>query len=133
MNKNRKINLILIIVLAFSSLGYVVYEFSNSKQEQESKTNEIQNIPQESLKSNYQNTYTIDQVALKNKSDACWTIINGNIYDITSYIPNHPGGIEEIIKICGKDGSKLFSKPMEHKEGGADNILNNFKIGILQQ
>ena len=38
----------------------------------------------------------------------CWTIVDGSVYDITSYIPRHPGGAE-ILKACGTDGSSLFN------------------------
>lgn len=76
-------------------------------------------------------TYTVAQVAEKNTKSSCWTIINGDVYDITSYVPNHPGGEAEIVKICGKDGTQLFAKPMEHKEGGASDVLAGFKIGTL--
>jgi cytochrome b involved in lipid metabolism len=74
---------------------------------------------------------TPNQVAENNSKSSCWTIIDGNVYDITKYAPNHPGGESEILKICGKDGTVLFAKPMEHKEGGASDILAGFKIGKL--
>ena len=78
-----------------------------------------------------ENTYTQSQVAEKSSKESCWTIIDENVYDITPYIPNHPGGEKEILQICGKDGSQLFAKPMEHQEGGASNFLKGFKIGSL--
>ena len=34
---------------------------------------------------------TRDQVALHNSEADCWTIIDGSVYDISSYIPRHPG------------------------------------------
>jgi archaellum component FlaG (FlaF/FlaG flagellin family) len=78
-------------------------------------------------------SFTAAQVAEKNSKSSCWTIISGNVYDITSYVPNHPGGEAEIVKVCGKDGTALFAKPMEHKEGGASNVLAGFKVGTLAQ
>ena len=78
-------------------------------------------------------SFTAAQVAEKNTKTSCWTIISGNVYDITSYVPNHPGGEAEILKICGKYGTVLFAKPMEHKEGSASDILAGFKIGTLAE
>lgn len=52
--------------------------------------------------------YTEAEVASHNTEDDCWTIIDGSVYDITSYIPRHPGGAE-ILRACGADGSTLFN------------------------
>ncbi len=49
------------------------------------------------------------EVATHNSKASCWTIINNNVYDITNYIPQHPGG-DEILQACGTDGSTLFNK-----------------------
>lgn len=72
------------------------------------------------------------QVATHNSRASCWSTINGSVYDLTSWIPNHPGGEEGILKICGVDGSALFNG----KHGGAAKqatILAGFKIGALAQ
>jgi len=36
----------------------------------------------------------------------CWMIINGHVYNITSYLPYHPGGRKALLKFAGKDGSE---------------------------
>ena len=51
--------------------------------------------------------YTAAQVAERNSAEDCWTIINGKVYDLTSYIPRHPGG-DDILLACGTDGTSLF-------------------------
>lgn len=63
---------------------------------------------------------------------SCWSIINGNVYDLTSWIPQHPGGEGAILQLCGTDGSTKFNG----KHGGAQKqatILAGFKIGVLAQ
>ena len=42
-------------------------------------------------------------------NDDCWMALNGKVYDITKYIPYHPGG-KKIMAAAGKDGTALFSK-----------------------
>lgn len=49
-----------------------------------------------------------DEVAEHASEDDCWTIINDAVYDITSYVPRHPGG-DDILRACGTDGSSLFN------------------------
>lgn len=41
--------------------------------------------------------------------DDCWVIINGIVYDLTTFISKHPGGPEIIKANCGKDVSLLFN------------------------
>jgi predicted heme/steroid binding protein len=52
--------------------------------------------------------FTLEEVARRNGSTECWTIIDGNVYDITNWISEHPGGREAILSLCGKDGSTMF-------------------------
>jgi len=36
-------------------------------------------------------------------------IVNNKVYDVTHYIPFHPGGVK-ILAGVGRDGTELFSK-----------------------
>lgn len=76
-------------------------------------------------------SYTMADISTHNNSSSCWTAINGNVYDVTSYISRHPGGERNILRICGADGSSLF----EGQHGGdsrPESILSTFIIGILK-
>lgn len=71
-------------------------------------------------------------VAMHASRESCWSIISGNVYDLTSWIPQHPGGEGAILKICGTDGSAAY----DGKHGGAAKqaaILVGFKIGVVAQ
>ena len=77
-------------------------------------------------------TYTSAQVATHNTSGSCWTSINGSVYNLTTWISQHPGGQGAILSICGKDGTQAF----EAQHGGGrdtrpQTILATFKIGTL--
>lgn len=52
-------------------------------------------------------SFTTEEVAAHNTENDCWIIIGGSIYDVTTFIPAHPGG-EEILRACGTDGTVLF-------------------------
>jgi cytochrome b involved in lipid metabolism len=52
-------------------------------------------------------TYSTADVAKHNNANDCWTIIGEKVYDLTSYVPRHPGG-DEILRACGNDGTSLF-------------------------
>lgn len=74
--------------------------------------------------------YTLADVATHNSATSCWSAIDGNVYDLTSWVNSHPGGKAAILMICGKDGSPLFNS-----QHGGDrkpaNILVKYKIGTL--
>jgi cytochrome b involved in lipid metabolism len=52
---------------------------------------------------------TAEEVMMHNTVSDCWSVVNGNVYDLTSYVSTHKGGAGVIEAICGKDGSKAFS------------------------
>ncbi len=54
-------------------------------------------------------TYTVADVATHNTTASCWSIIDSKVYDLTSYITRHPGGSQNIKRICGEDGTSTFS------------------------
>ena len=69
-------------------------------------------------------------VQLHNSSSDCWTIIDGEVYDVSSYVKMHPGGEKEILKACGIDASELFAKKGgsgQHSTFARD-LLKQFRI-----
>nr|CAG8537141.1 7131_t:CDS:1 [Entrophospora candida] len=48
------------------------------------------------------------EVAKHNKQDDCWVIIHNKVYDLTNFLPEHPGGIKVILKQAGKDATEAF-------------------------
>lgn len=54
-------------------------------------------------------TLTKDVVALHNTSADCWMIVDNTVYNVTTYLPYHPGGPERIIPFCGNDGTNAFA------------------------
>jgi cytochrome b involved in lipid metabolism len=73
---------------------------------------------------------TLAVVATHNSRSSCWSAIDGNVYDLTSWIPNHPGGERAILSLCGTDGSEAYNE----QHGGSSRtarILAGFKLGAL--
>lgn len=75
-------------------------------------------------------SYTLAQVATHNTASSCWAAISGNVYDLTSWISQHPGGEARILSICGKDGTSSFMG-QHGRDPQAESILATFKIGTL--
>jgi cytochrome b involved in lipid metabolism len=64
-------------------------------------------LPKTSTYTNDTNTYSLEDVSNHNTQADCWTIINNKVYNITEFIPNHPGG-PVILQACGGNGTVLF-------------------------
>lgn len=73
-------------------------------------------------------TYTSAEVAQHSTASDCWMILDNGVYDVTSFIPRHPGG-DKILRGCGRDATQMFS---QHPES-AKAMKEQFKIGVLAQ
>jgi cytochrome b involved in lipid metabolism len=80
---------------------------------------------------------TMAVVAQHNTPDDCWLVINNNIYNVTDYIPNHPGGEQTIVPYCGKDATTAFDSkeknPSRPHSDMARQILEQYYIGSLSR
>jgi uncharacterized membrane protein len=73
---------------------------------------------------------TAEVVSQHATADDCWTIIDGNVYDMTSFLARHPGGSAAITALCGGDGTSEFGG--QHGSASAPNAqLESLKIGVL--
>ena len=74
--------------------------------------------------------YTMAKVKENNSASSCWSIINGNVYDLTKWISSHPGGRSAITGMCGRDGTSTFNG--KHRgDGGPASILTGYLLGPL--
>lgn len=75
--------------------------------------------------------YTLADVAQHSDPSDCWTAVNGNVYDVTAWIDQHPGGSKVIMGMCGRDASQSFDG--QHQgQPRPEQELANFLLGPLQ-
>ncbi len=75
-------------------------------------------------------TYTLAQVQQHADSSSCWSAINGEVYDLTAWISQHPGGPDKIEGLCGTDGTAKFTG-QHGNDSAPPQRLAGFKIGTL--
>ncbi|OJK03060.1 hypothetical protein ASPACDRAFT_17661, partial [Aspergillus aculeatus ATCC 16872] len=63
------------------------------------------------------------------KGADAWTSYQGKVYNITPYLPFHPGGKGELLRGVGKDSGQLFMEI--HPWVNWDAILGECLVGIL--
>jgi len=51
---------------------------------------------------------TRQEIDKHNSKTSCWVVIHGKVYDLTSFLPEHPGGSDIILKYAGRDATKAF-------------------------
>jgi alkylation response protein AidB-like acyl-CoA dehydrogenase/predicted heme/steroid binding protein len=74
-------------------------------------------------------TFTQGDVASHNKSDSLWIVVDGDVYDLTKFQDDHPGGKKILQRVAGKDASKQFWK--YHNEGVLKKYQKQLQIGSL--
>jgi cytochrome b involved in lipid metabolism len=117
----------LVGLLIIGVIGGLAFWQNEKKEEQKL----VQEVQQENHVAE-QGTYSASDVARHNSKADCWSIINGGVYDLTSWIPRHPGGERAIEGLCGKDGSAAFNG--QHGGGATQQaILAELKVGTLAQ
>lgn len=133
-NKTNIILIILLVVLAGSFLFIKNSKKMDNKYEKYSDTysaDDSKKVSDVSSKTESANTYSLAEVSKHNNEQSCWTAVNGNVYDVTSWIGQHPGGERAILSLCGKDGTSAFT----NKHGGQprpEQELKNFLIGVFK-
>ena len=112
---------ILVIILAASGLFFI---FRGNGQPVDEET--ASSTPQSVVAS-----YNLADVATHASQKDCWSAISGNVYNLTTWVSEHPGGEEAILSICGKDASLDFSTQHGGSKKQAE-LLTTFFVGILK-
>lgn len=114
--------IIILLLIGIAGIGFLII-----RQKPTSSVASSSN-PQGTLASS---SYTLSDVAQHNSDTSCWTVVNGSVYDMTPYTYQHPGGPAEILRICGKDGSSLFSS-QHGGQGEPMGQLEQLRLGDLR-
>lgn len=67
----------------------------------------------------------LEEVLKHTGPDDCWVVINGTVYDVTSFLAEHPGGQGIILNNTGKDATAIFQ--MFHP---ADILINALPASV---
>jgi cytochrome b involved in lipid metabolism len=77
---------------------------------------------------------SISTIQSHNTEQDCWIIISNNVYNVTSYISDHPGGRKSIRAYCGGNATEAFQTKNgkgQHSQE-ADALLQQYIIGTVQ-
>lgn len=80
-------------------------------------------------------TYTLEEVAAHDSLEACWMAIEGKVYDLSGYIPDHPTPPSVIKPWCGREateGMRTKGYGRDHS-AAAWGMLDDYLIGRLSE
>ncbi|XP_023266628.1 cytochrome b5-like [Seriola lalandi dorsalis] len=73
--------------------------------------------------------YTLEEIRLHNMSNDTWLIVHDKVYDITSFLEEHPGGEEVLLEQAGADATESF-EDVGHSTDARE-MLQHYYIGEL--
>ena len=73
---------------------------------------------------------SMSDVAKHSKTDDCWIAINGDAYNVSDFMDEHPGGAKVLMVYAGKDASDDFNMP--HKPDILPRYAGILKVGPIK-
>lgn len=120
--------------------GYMIKYHSDSKPaETGSAPSQVDNSPTPATPAQQTpagpKTYTAADVAPHNTAKDCWLIIENQVFNVTQFLSEHPGGINMIMPYCGKEATAAFQS--KGGSGGthsqsAQSLKQSYYIGDLK-
>ncbi|KAJ5116533.1 hypothetical protein N7456_000881 [Penicillium angulare] len=74
--------------------------------------------------------YTLKDVAAHNTKGDTWIIIHGQVFNITEYVQDHPGGAEVLVETAGTDATAAY-EDVGHSEDARE-IMQPYLVGVLK-
>jgi 4-hydroxysphinganine ceramide fatty acyl 2-hydroxylase len=76
--------------------------------------------------------YTAEDVASHKTASSCWITRGRKVYDVSAFLPDHPGGDDLILKHAGRDIETVMKNPEEHDHSdSAYEMMEEYLIGRL--
>ena len=77
--------------------------------------------------------FSLSEVAKHDQRLDYWMAIHEQIYDLTTYLPQHPTALRVILPSCGTEASQAYdtkNRSRGHTDA-ADTLLKHYRIGVL--
>jgi cytochrome b involved in lipid metabolism len=68
------------------------------------------------------------EVAKHRSPESCWLAVRGKVYDVTSFVQKHPGGVNAILRHGGEEATEHF----DFHSRDAQKQWAQFQIGVLE-
>ena len=59
--------------------------------------------------------YSLEEIAKHNTVEDAWVAVHGKVFDVTYFMHDHPGGVNEIKDLMGRDATKEFDENVSNE------------------
>lgn len=73
--------------------------------------------------------YSAEDVRKHNTDKSCWIAVHGEVFDVTEFLEEHPGGYDIIVASSGRDATQDFDE-IGHSQAARD-MLKKYKVGAF--
>lgn len=74
---------------------------------------------------------TMQEVSKHIKEEDLWLVINGNVYDVSKFANEHPGGVDTMVAAAGIDGTSDFDG-VGHSDSAKKQLIT-YQIGRVDK
>lgn len=80
-------------------------------------------------------TFSAADIAKHNSKGDCWFSIRDGVYDVTTYVPQHPSPPQVLLDWCGKDATVAFDTKQRGRPHSdyAVQMLPKYRVGTLRK
>lgn len=71
-----------------------------------------------------------EEVVKHTTPESCWVVLYGNVYDVTEFLPSHPGGSKIILQLAGRDATEEYD-PIHPPGTLEENLKPEAKLGRI--
>jgi len=75
-------------------------------------------------------TYSLKEVSQHNSNKSTWLVIHDDVFDVTKFLDEHPGGEEVLLEQAGKDATENF-EDVGHSTDARE-LMKEYKVGTLK-
>ena len=115
-NEKGQVVIIAVVAIALIAAGFYFFgNFGNSSANVVSSDTGNSAEISDATSSDSPLAITRDELATHNSETDCWIAYKGKVYDITSWLTEHPGGVNAILQNCGT--AEQFEQAFTKKHG----------------
>ncbi|KYQ91307.1 cytochrome b5 A [Tieghemostelium lacteum] len=74
--------------------------------------------------------YTLEEISKHSSANDLWIVYNGEVFDVTKFIEDHPGGEQVLLENAGQDATQNFDD-VGHS-ANANSMMQKYKIGTVK-
>lgn len=77
---------------------------------------------------------SLAEVARHSSAEDCWMAINGTVYNLTAYLPEHPSKPSIILPWCGREATEAYQTKTRGRAHSpqADQALADHVVGLVE-